>query len=83
MCFKTFSAELGMHLTLGIQLLFWCVELILSFILYLQLYGETRQTRSRPRQKLFYQLPHRLAFSLDEVAPASALAAGSVCFTCS
>ncbi|MPC27121.1 DDB1- and CUL4-associated factor 15 [Portunus trituberculatus] len=43
-----------------------------------ELYGETRQTRSRPRQKLFYQLPHRLAFSLAEVAPASALAAGHV-----
>ncbi|XP_050712340.1 uncharacterized protein LOC126996160 isoform X2 [Eriocheir sinensis] len=43
-----------------------------------ELYGETRQARSRPRQRLFYQLPQRLAFSLAEVAPASALAAGHV-----
>lgn len=43
-----------------------------------ELYGETRQTRSRPRQRLFYQLPHRLAFSLAQVAPKSALAAGHV-----
>ncbi|KAG7154412.1 DDB1- and CUL4-associated factor 15-like, partial [Homarus americanus] len=42
------------------------------------LYGETRQTRTRPRQRLFYQLPHRLAFSLAQVAPPSALAAGHV-----
>ncbi|XP_045622574.1 uncharacterized protein [Procambarus clarkii] len=43
-----------------------------------ELYGEARQTRSRPRQRLFYQLPHRLAFSLSQVAPPSALAAGHV-----
>ncbi|KAK3856712.1 hypothetical protein Pcinc_036975 [Petrolisthes cinctipes] len=41
-----------------------------------ELYGETRQARSRPRQRMFYQLPHRLAFSLAQVAPPSAIAAG-------
>ncbi|KAK7054582.1 DDB1-and CUL4-substrate receptor 15, WD repeat, partial [Halocaridina rubra] len=42
------------------------------------MYGETRQSRSRPRERLFHQLPHRLAFSLTQVAPQSALAAGHI-----
>ncbi|XP_063606430.1 uncharacterized protein LOC134781245 [Penaeus indicus] len=51
---------------------------LLQKLHFRELYGETRQTRSRPRQRLFYQLPHRLAFSLAQVAPTSALAAGHI-----
>ncbi|XP_064106523.1 uncharacterized protein LOC135215584 isoform X1 [Macrobrachium nipponense] len=51
---------------------------LLQKFLYREMYGETRQTRSRPRERLFYQLPHRLAFSLAQVAPQSALAAGHI-----
>lgn len=51
---------------------------LLQKLHFRELYGDVRQCRSRSKQRLFYQLPHRLAFSLAQIAPASALAAGHV-----
>ncbi|XP_076030743.1 uncharacterized protein LOC143018969 isoform X2 [Oratosquilla oratoria] len=51
---------------------------LLQKLHFRELYGEVRQCRSRPKERLFCQLPQRLAFPLAQIAPASALAAGHI-----